>query len=416
MKYFLILALGLLAGATTQLANAIPPRMEDLANIRLVTQELKRDTQDLLANARSYAPHRNDHEYGRYRQDDRHDQRHDNFRAFRDLEALSRDANELDYAIDRNDSASTENYYNHLSQSYQQVLSSFGDARVLEHSNIKSAMWRIIKDIAKLRFYYEVANGGWIGAAVRQYAEKLETSANLLALETARLRNSQDRELVEASERFSRSASHFNYALHFNNDRSESSKDEFFRLKSAYDNLENRLGYSSLPDEVVSNALAAFDNYQSVSVYYLMLTFNPDPQPVDHRFEPKIEHEPEHGHWMHERVSEQTQQITNATNNLNQALSKDFDVIFGGDGKKAAVRAVSELDNQVKRFAANLRTHRESPRETLEDLKLLDQKCDIALLKMKSAGLGRYLNQLTEIDHQVEALGRMYQYSRPPKR
>jgi hypothetical protein len=401
MKKLLIMLLGLFALA--QGANASPPRMERMADIHNVTQELKRDAQDLLATARS--PARN------ARGKDRHeDNRRDNSRVLRDLEALSRNAGDLDYAVDRNDAApaATRNYYNVLEQSYKQVLISFADARVLDRPNIKSDMWRIIKNVAKLRFYYELSNGGWIGGAVRQYADRLDETANRLARETDRLRRSQDRELNDATDRFSRSALSFKNALRSDNGRIESSKDEFFRMKSAYENLESRLTYSNLPDEVVADALDAFDNFQTVSVYYVMLNPNPHYE--------RPESAPNDGHWMHERVTEKAQQIADSTRNLVQDLKKDFDVTFGGGGKKAAVHAVTELDEQVQHFVFNLRSHRDSPRDTIEDLKLLDQKCDMAHVKLKEGGLDRYLNQITEIDHEIEELGRMYEYNRPKRR
>ena len=411
MKNLFILALGLLAGALAPSADARPPRMEYMADIRNVAQELKNDTQDLQATASTHAPQRNGRDFER--RGDR-----GSSRALADLEALSRAANELDYAIDRNGStpAYSETYYTRYEQSYQRVLAGFADASLLNRSNAKSDLFRIIKNTAKLRYYYEVAEGGWIGGTVRLYSEKLDESANRLASEIDRQRRHQDRDLADASDRFSSFAANFRKALREDYGRIDTSRDEFFRLKQAFENLQNVLNTAMLADEVIGDTLAVLDHFHSVSVYYTMLSFNPKPQYGG--YGSGAEQVPRHGNgrWMHEQVTEKAQKVAAATANLGKALQEDFDVIFGGGGKKAAVHAVAELDNQLKLFNANLRTRRDSPRDTFEDLKQLDQKSDQARIRLRDAGLSRYLAQINEIDRGIEELGQMYEYNRPARR
>jgi hypothetical protein len=367
MKKLWILLVSVAAvGLWSQQATALPLRGEFMREIRRLSIELKADAQDLLRDAREYGFRRgqgrdfNSSRRGRDAGNDRRgnvgeSRREDAIetqRAMLDMKTLADQTRDFSNDVERHfqNPANTERSFRATISAYDAVLKSFGDASILDRANVKDAVLRVIKDMALLRFYYDIADGDWSPDKVQRVAKHLQGAADRLANASS----FREGDLRKAAREFARQARRIG-SRGFS--RNEDGLDDFRDLRRTYEILEGKLRNSNLPDEVAGDALQAFDDFQVLSTYYEMF-------PKYRRSGPGRNEGPVGGRWTYRDAISLADTIVRKADKLKSGLS--IGKQWSDRDRKDAYRAVVDVSEAARAFRKELESRNKSMRETLE--------------------------------------------------
>jgi hypothetical protein len=392
------------------------PRGEFMGEIQRLSVELKTDAQDLLRDAREYGFRRSQgRDFGGSRRggDVRNDRRGDGGesrredvietqRAIRDMRELAVWTSEFngDFASGLGLSGDLPRRALNVGQSfiameaaYDDVLKSFGDASILDRTNVKDTMLRVIKDMALMRFYYDIADGDWSPESVQSLARHLQGAADRLASAAG----FREGDIRMAAREFARQARRIG-SRGFS--RNEDGLDDFRELRRTYENLEGKFRNSNLPDEVVGDALQAFNDFQSLASYYELF-------PKYRRRGSGLSDHPRSARWTYREAMSLADTIVRKTDKLKSSLS------LGGKwssrDSKDAYNVIVNVSDAAQAFRRELTSRNQSMRETLELVQRLEEKSEEAKRILDRT---KYREELMAIDRDIDNLSDLYEHTR----
>jgi hypothetical protein len=380
-------------------AMALPARGEFMREIRRLSVELQMDTQDLLRDAREYGYRRGQgREFNGSRRggDGRYDRRGDGGesrredaietqRAIRDMKVLADQTRDFNNDVERyfQNPANTERSFRATAAAYDAVLKSFGDASILDRANVKESVLRVIKDMALLRFYYDIADGDWSPDKIQRLAKHLQGAADRLANASS----FREGDLRMAAREFARQARRIG-SRGFS--RSEDGFDDFRELRRTYENLEGRLRNSNFPDDVVGDALQAFDDFQVLATYYELF--------------PKYRRP---GRWTYRDAISLADTIVRKADGLRSNLSRSRQ--WRDRERKDAYNTIVDVSEAARAFRRELANRNQSMRDTLQLVQRLEEKSEDCKRILRGT---RYFDELMEIDRDIDKLADLYEYRR----
>lgn len=398
-KSWILLVVVAAVGLWSLPARALPLRGEFMREIRRLSVELQMDAQNLLRDAREYGFRRSqgrDFNGSRRSGDARNDRRGDGGesrredaietqRAIRDMKVLADQTRDFSKDVERyfQNPANTERSFRATAAAYDAVLKSFGDASILDRANVKDAVLRVIKDMALLRFYYDIADGDWSPDKVQRVAKHLQGAADRLGNASS----FREGDLRKAAREFARQARRIG-SRGFS--RSEDGLDDFRELRRTYESLEGRLRNSNLPDEVVGDALQAFDDFQVLATYYEQF--------------PKYRR---NARWTYRDAISLADTIVRKADKLKSALSigRQWSDRERKDAYNVAVGVVAA----ARAFRKELESRNQSMRDTLELVQRLEEKSEDGKRILQGT---KYFDGLMEIDRDIDKLSDLYEYRR----